>query len=224
MGMTCNFCKKKDHLNNDCRNLKAKQSDESKSVKASSALASYVENEDYNVRALVVTSEYKGGDSGILDSRCSRYMTFNCNFFTTYQKVDGRKATIGNEASCPIVGVGDVKFILFDGVLRTLTEVLHVLVMNRHLISLSIMDKEGFRCTDEGGVLKVGKGPKFFLNGSIDDGLYKLVGSIIISSGCVSTTSTKHDDDDDTSFSNEASKIIPIYPIMSMGCIELIGS
>ena len=43
--------------------MKAKQSDESKSGKASSAEASYVENEDYDIGALIVTSEYKGGDS-----------------------------------------------------------------------------------------------------------------------------------------------------------------
>ena len=153
-------------------------------------------------------------------------MTFNSSFFSTYQKVDGRKVTMGNEASCPIVGVGDFKFIMFDDVVRTLTEVLHVPSMNRNLISLSILDKEGFRCIGEGGVLKVGKGPNLFYKGlrSINDGLYMLMGSTLISSACVSTTSTKHDDeDDDTSLSNESSRIIPIYPNKFMGCVDLIG-
>ncbi|XP_057518372.1 uncharacterized protein LOC130799287 [Amaranthus tricolor] len=137
--MTCNF---------------SKQSDESKSAKSSSAEVSYVESEDYDVGALVVTSEYKGDDSWILDSGCSRHMTFNFSFFSTNQKVDGRKVTMDNEASCPILGVGDVKFIMFNGVVRTLTEVLYVPGMNRNLISLSILDKEGFRCIGEGRVLK----------------------------------------------------------------------
>ena len=48
---------------------------------------------------------------------------------------------MGNEASSPIVGVVDGKFIMFDGIVRTLTGVLHVPCMNRHLISLSILDK-----------------------------------------------------------------------------------
>ena len=147
--------------------MKAKQSDESKSAKSSSAEVSYVESEDYDVGALVVTSEYKGDDSWILDSGCSRHMTFNFSFFSTNQKVDGRKVTMDNEASCPILGVGDVKFIMFNGVVRTLTEVLYVPGMNRNLISLSILDKEGFRCIGEGRVLKVGKGPNLFLKGSI---------------------------------------------------------
>ena len=133
---------------------------------------------------------------------------------------------MGNEASCPIVGVGDVKFIMFDGVVRTLTGVLHVPGMNRLLISLSIWDKEGFRCIGEVGVLKVGKGPNLFLKGSIDDGSYKLVGSTLISSAYVSTTSTKHDneEDDDTSLSNETSRIILTCPNESMECMDLIGN
>ena len=64
---------------------------------------------------------------------------------------------MGNEASCPILGVGDVKFIMFDGVLRTLSGLLHVAGMDRHLISLSILDKEGFRCIGKGRVMKVGR-------------------------------------------------------------------
>ena len=111
--------------------MKAKQLDESKSAKASSAEAGYVESEDYNVCALVVTSEYES-DSRILDSGCSSRITFNSSFFSTYQKVDGRKVTMSNEASCLIVGIGDVKFIMFNGVKRTLTGVLLVLGMNRH--------------------------------------------------------------------------------------------
>ena len=45
-------------------------------------------------------------------------MTSNSSFFSTYQKVDGRKVTMGNEASCPIVGVSNVRIIMFDGVVR----------------------------------------------------------------------------------------------------------
>ena len=87
IGVTCNFCKKKGHLKKGCRKLKAKQSDESKFGKASSAEGRYVENEDYDVGVLVVTGEYKVGDSWILGLGCSRHMTFNSSFFSTYQNV-----------------------------------------------------------------------------------------------------------------------------------------
>ena len=48
---------------------------------------------------------------------------------------------MGNQVSCPIVGVKDVKFIMLDGVVRTLTGVLQVPGMNRYLMSLIILDK-----------------------------------------------------------------------------------
>ena len=110
-----------------------------KSKGTSSVEASYVE-EDFDVGALVVTIEYKGGESWVLDWGCSCHMTSNSSFFSNYQKVDGRKVTMGNKASCPVVGIGDVRIIMFDGVVRKLTEVLHVPSMNRHLISLGTLD------------------------------------------------------------------------------------
>ena len=114
---------------------------------------------------------------------------------------------------------------MFDGVVRTLTGVLHVPGINRNLISLNMLDKEGFKCIGESIVLKVDKGLNLFLKGSIDDGLYKLVDSTLISSACVSTTSTKHENDDvDTSLSNEISGIILTYPNESMGYMDLIGN
>ena len=88
---------------------------------------------------------------------------------------------MGNEASCPIVGIGNVRIIMFDGVVRTLTGVLHVSSMNRQLISLGTLDKERFVCIGEGGVMKVEKDHKLFLKGSIDDdGLYKLLSSTLV--------------------------------------------
>ena len=70
---------------------------------------------------------------------------------------------------------------MFDGVVRTLTRVLYVPSMNRHLISLATFDKEGFVCIGEGGVMKLEKDHKLFLKGFIDDdGLYKLFGPSIV--------------------------------------------
>ena len=61
-GMTCNYCRKKGHLKWNCWKLISKQSDECKSKGSSSAKASYVE-EEYDVGVVVVTNEYKDGDS-----------------------------------------------------------------------------------------------------------------------------------------------------------------
>ena len=112
------------------------------------------------------------------------------------------------------------RFIMFDGAMRTLTVVLHVPSMNKHLISLGTLDKEGFSYIGKDGVLKVGKGPKLFMKGCIDDdSLYNLIGSTLIKSVCDVITLTKHSDDD-TSFDNL--NVILISPNKSMGCMELL--
>ncbi|KAG8492522.1 hypothetical protein CXB51_009769 [Gossypium anomalum] len=63
-----------------------------------------------------------------------------------------------NNASCKIVGVGIIKVKMFDGVVRTLSDVRHVLEVKRKLISLSTLDSKEYRYTAESGVLKISKG------------------------------------------------------------------
>lgn len=82
-------------------------------------------------------------------------MTSNSSFFLTYEKVEGRNVTMGNEAWCLVLSVGDFKFIIFNGVVITLFGVLHVPRLNRPLIFLGTLDKGDFKCIDEGGALKV---------------------------------------------------------------------
>ena len=49
---------------------------------------------------------------------------------------------MGNNASCRITGVGTIKVKMFDGVVRTLSDVRHVLELKRNLISLSTLDSK----------------------------------------------------------------------------------
>ncbi|KAG8503399.1 hypothetical protein CXB51_001318 [Gossypium anomalum] len=56
---------------------------------------------------------------------------------------------MGNNASCKIAGVGTIKVKMFDGVVRTLSDVRHVPELKRNLISLSTLDSKGYRYTAE---------------------------------------------------------------------------
>ena len=62
---------------------------------------------------------------------------------------------MSNKASFPII-IGDVRFIMFDSVVRTFSSVLHVPSLNKNIISFGYLDKEGFRFIDEDGVFNVG--------------------------------------------------------------------
>ena len=47
---------------------------------------------------------------------------------------------------------------MFDGIASMLVDVKHVPDLKRNLISLSTLDSKGYKCTGEGGTLKVSKG------------------------------------------------------------------
>ena len=47
---------------------------------------------------------------------------------------------------------------MYDNTVRTLTSVRHVLDLKKNLISLGVLDSDGYKFTDQDGVLKVSKG------------------------------------------------------------------
>ena len=65
-------------------------------------------------------------DYWILDSACSYHMTPNKDWFNTYNLVNFGSIMMGNDASCKVVGIRNIKIKMFDGVVRTLCVVKHV--------------------------------------------------------------------------------------------------
>ena len=55
-------------------------------------------------------------DSWILDSACSYHMTPNKDWFNIYMSVNSGFVLIGNDASCKVVGIGNIRIKMFDGV------------------------------------------------------------------------------------------------------------
>jgi hypothetical protein len=67
---------------------------------------------------------------------------------------------------------------MFDGIVRTLTEVRHVPTMSRNLISLSTLDIKGYKYSAGDGVMKVTKGSLVVMKGDLKAAnLYLLRGS-----------------------------------------------
>ena len=85
---------------------------------------------------------------------------------------------MGNNSPCTVVGMGTVQIKMFDGIVRTLTEVRHVPSMSKNLISLSTLDKKGYQYTAGNGVMKVTKGCLVVIKGDLKgENLYVLRGS-----------------------------------------------
>ncbi|KAG8486717.1 hypothetical protein CXB51_020156 [Gossypium anomalum] len=139
--------------------------------------------EDYSDGELVVASvnDSKVSEEWILDSGCTFHMSPNRDWFTTYETVSE--------------GVGTIKVKMFDGVVRTLSDVRYVPELKRNLISLSTLDSKGYRYTAESGVLKISKGSLVVMKGQRKTAkLYVLQGSTVTGDAAVASSSLSDDD------------------------------
>ncbi|KAG8476901.1 hypothetical protein CXB51_030380 [Gossypium anomalum] len=150
-GKTCNFCMKKGHIKSECYKLQNKIKSEAANQKGKQpenfGKADVVE--DYSNGELLVVSinNSKVSEEWILDSGCTFHMSPNRDWFTTYKTVSEGVVLMGNNASCKIACVRIIKVKMFDGVVRTLSDVRHVPELKRNLISLSTLDSKGYRYT-----------------------------------------------------------------------------
>ena len=97
-------------------------------------------------------------------------------FLLLHQTVNDGKVLLGDNHSCKTVGGGSVKIKMFDGVIRTITNVRHVPVLNIKLISLGVLDSCGHKFTGFDGTLKVSKGALVVMKEHRIGNLYILVG------------------------------------------------
>jgi len=81
-------------------------------------------------------------------------MYLHRNWFSTYQSIDDDVVFMGNDISCKIVGIGSIRVKMYDGIVRTLTNVRHVPELKKNLISLGVLDFGGYKCKTQGGLLK----------------------------------------------------------------------
>ncbi|GJY08330.1 retrovirus-related pol polyprotein from transposon TNT 1-94 [Tanacetum coccineum] len=112
-----------------------------------------------------------------------------------YKEFDGGHVFMGNDSPCKVVGIGTIRIKMHDGVVRTLTNVRHVLDLKKNLISLGVLDSKGFKYTSENGVLRVSKGALVVMKATKGtSSLYTLQGETIIGSASVSCSEKSNSD------------------------------
>ena len=88
---------------------------------------------------------------------------------------------LGNDASCRVVGMGNIRVKMFDGVIGKLYDVRHVPDLRKNLISLGTLDCNGFNYKYTNGVMKVSKGVLTVMKGQkLARNIYKLMGTTIV--------------------------------------------
>ncbi|KAL0298311.1 UNVERIFIED_CONTAM: Retrovirus-related Pol polyprotein from transposon TNT 1-94 [Sesamum radiatum] len=151
----------------------------------SSKSANMVQNDDSDCSdgdmLSISTNQYM--DAWILDSGCSYHITPNREWFSSYRSGNSGSIYLGDDRCCNIVGVGDVRIKMYDGTVRTLSDVRHIPDLKKNLISLGTLHKNDFipKADEDRETIRIVKGALTVMKGKITAGnIYKLLGSIVV--------------------------------------------
>ena len=84
-------------------------------------------------------------DDWILDSACTFHMCLNRDWFSTYEIISKGVVLMGNNAPCKITDIRIVKIKMFDGIVRTLSDVRHFPDLKKNFVSLNSLDAKGYK-------------------------------------------------------------------------------
>ena len=95
----------------------------------------------------------------------------------TFKEINIGKVVMGDNNSCDIAGIGSIAVKMFDGVVRTLTDVRYIPGLKRNLISIGTLSRQGYSYKGDTGTLKICKGATVVIKGVEKDGLFIKLGS-----------------------------------------------
>jgi len=94
---------------------------------------------------------------------------------------------MGNDVVCKTVSISNIRIRMFDGRVRTLTNVRYVPYLKKNLLSLRALEAREYKFFGADGGIKVTKGSMMILKGEQTVNLYNLIGSIIVGDASVAT-------------------------------------
>ncbi|GJV30383.1 hypothetical protein Tco_1386831 [Tanacetum coccineum] len=110
-----------------------------------------------------------------MDSGCSYHMTPRLDILFDFLECDEGSVQLGDNRECKIRGIGKVRIQLRDGSSLVLHNVRYIPELKRNLISLGILEKEGFTVKLQSGKVKVINGSRVVLSGiRMDNCVYSL--------------------------------------------------
>ncbi|PHT41242.1 hypothetical protein CQW23_20096 [Capsicum baccatum] len=110
-----------------------------------------------------------------MDSGATRHVCASKELFSTYAPAQAEETIyMANSATAKVEGIGKVCLKMTSGKVLTLNNVLYVPELRRNLISVSLLDKNGFKCVTVSGKIVVSKGEMYVGKGYLEEGLYKM--------------------------------------------------
>ena len=152
----CFTCQKVGHISRDCplvRELKKNErnkrhhangvEDEGPSQKKERNDNS---DNEYSLISALTSTVTRGNDTWLVDSGASKHMSgFKDYLSTLIERESHQKVKLGDDYQYPIKGVGEASYKLESGKLLKMEDVLYVPGLKKKLLSISGLEKEGFR-------------------------------------------------------------------------------
>jgi hypothetical protein len=152
-GIICYYCKKYDHMKNDCQRLKAKND----GLKRDRYRGRGGDDKKEHTAAITFDGEvFIACDEGfmnltchdstwVVDSAASFHVTSRRDLFSSYKEVDYGVVRMGDNGVYKISGIGDVNVKTSLECKVTLKNVRHVSDMRLHLISVGALDDDEYQ-------------------------------------------------------------------------------
>ena len=90
--------------------------------------------------------------------------------------------TLENDYPCRVVGIESIRMRMFDGMVRTLTNVKHVSDSKKNLMSLGYLERSSYSLSScaRSGVLNISNGAMVVMRGrSIENNFYRMEGYMV---------------------------------------------
>ncbi|KAH9783016.1 hypothetical protein KPL71_009155 [Citrus sinensis] len=168
----CAFCHENDHWRKDCP--KAQKRDGKKPAVAN--MARKDEDSDYSL-SITPAAYVASSSEWILDTRATYHLCPIKEWFTDFNVLESGAVVMGNYQLCRTMGIGTIRFKMFEGMVRELKEVRFIPTLKKNLIFVGALEVNGYKVTIEDSIMKFTHGAMVILQGVRRHNLYYLKGS-----------------------------------------------
>ena len=110
-----------------------------------------------------------------MDSCATRYVCANKELFSSFALAQVEEMIyMANSATTKVEGTGKICLKMTSRKVLTLNNVFYVRELRRNLISVSLLDKNGFKCVTVSAKIIISKGEMYVGKGYLTEGLYKI--------------------------------------------------
>jgi len=164
----------KGHTKKFCRKLKRenKNKEETKEDDNENCLATVTTEDLITVIDTDMINISCDESSWVVDTGAASHVTSRKDFFSSYTPGDFGTLSMGNETVSRVVGIGAICLETSVGTKLVLNNVKHAPDVRLHLISVGVLDDEGYVSTNGDGKWKLIKGSLVVARGNKRCGLY----------------------------------------------------